>query len=59
MAAVAGLLVLQIISLVPFVGAIASLFGFGAVLLLAWRMFRQPSPTQPVATPPATQPMGA
>ena len=43
MAAVVGLIVLQIISIVPFVGAIASLFGFGAVLLLAWRTFRQPS----------------
>jgi hypothetical protein len=53
------LIVLQIIGLVPFVGVIASLFGFGAVLLMAWRTFRQPSTTQPAPTPPATQPMGA
>ena len=50
LAAVLGLIVLQVISLVPFVGAIASLFGFGAVLLLAWRIFRQPSAARPVTT---------
>jgi len=59
LAAVLGLIVLQVISLVPFVGAIASLFGFGAVLLLAWRTFRQPSAARPVTSPPATQPLGA
>ena len=59
LAAVVGLIVLPIISIVPFVGAIASLFGFGAVLLLAWRTFRQPSAPRAVTTPPATQPMGA
>lgn len=59
MASVVGLIVLQVIALVPFVGAIASLFGFGAVLLLAWRTFRQPTTSQPVMTPPAAQPMGA
>lgn len=58
MAAVVGLLVLPIISIVPFVGAIASLFGFGAVLLLAWRTFRQPTAPRVVGSPPATQPMG-
>ena len=57
-AAVVGLLILQVVSVVPFVGAIASLFGFGAVLLLAWRTFRQPSTTRPATTPPATQPIG-
>ena len=59
LAAVVGLIVLQLISLLPFVGAVASLFGFGAVLLLAWRTFRGTSTTQPVTTPPATQPLGA
>jgi hypothetical protein len=58
MAAVVGLLVLQLISLIPLVGAIASLFGFGAVLLLAWRVFRQPTSAGRVTTPPATQPLG-
>jgi hypothetical protein len=58
LAAVLGLVLLQVISLIPFVGAIASLFGFGAVLFLAWRVFRQPSQTRPVTTPPATQTLG-
>jgi hypothetical protein len=57
LASVVGLIVLQIVGLVPFVAPIASLFGFGAVLLLAWRTFREPGP-RPIATPPATQPMG-
>jgi hypothetical protein len=58
LAAVAGILILWLISFIPFVGAIASLFGFGAVLLVAWRTLRRPSATQPMVTPPATQPMG-
>ena len=58
LAAMVGLITLQILSLIPFLGAIASLFGFGAVLLMAWRTFRQPSTTQPLVSPPATQPMG-
>jgi hypothetical protein len=40
LAAVIGVLVLQVIGLLPIVGAIASFIGFGAVLLLAWRVFR-------------------
>ena len=59
LAAVLGLVVLQLISIIPFVGAIASLFGFGAVLLLAWRVFRQPSQPSPITTPSSTQPLGA
>jgi hypothetical protein len=59
LAAVVGIVVLWVVSLVPLVGAIASLFGFGAVLLLAWRTFRRPSTTQPAVTTGSTQPMGA
>ena len=44
--------------LIPFLGAIASLFGFGAVLLMAWRTFRAAVRAQPLVSPPATQPMG-
>jgi hypothetical protein len=54
LAAVLGMLVLGVLTLVPFVGAIASLFGFGAVLVLAWRVFRGPTvgaTTAPTATP--------
>jgi hypothetical protein len=58
LASVLGLIVLQVAGIVPFVTPIASLFGFGAVLLLAWRTFRRPGP-QAVVTPPAAQPMGA
>lgn len=58
LAAVVGLLVLQIISLVPFVGAIASLFGFGAVLLLAWCVFRATPATPTIAPTPTPQPIG-
>ena len=46
-----GLIDLQILSIIPFLGAIASLFGFGAVLLMAWRTFRQPSAAQPLREP--------
>jgi len=53
-----GLLVLQIISLVPFVGAVASLFGFGAVLLLAWRVFRATPATPTVSASHTAQPVG-
>jgi hypothetical protein len=59
LAAVVGIIVLAVISVIPFVGAIASLFGFGAVLLFAWRTFRHPTVPRPVTSPPATQPMGA
>lgn len=57
LAAVAGLLILEAISIVPVlavVSAIASLFGFGAVLLLAGRTLRShhaPLPTVPGPMP--------
>jgi len=57
-AAVVGIVTLQVIGLVPLVGAIASLFGFGAVLLLAWRTFRG-TPREAGAVGAAAQPMGA
>ena len=63
LASVVGVLILQIVGIVPIVGpvigAIASLFGFGAVLLLAWRIFRQPTITPTAVTPPMSQPIGA
>jgi hypothetical protein len=46
LAAVVGVITLAIIGLLPFVTAIATLFGFGALLLAAWRTLRgQPSPS--------------
>lgn len=39
-AAILGVLVLAVFSVVPLVTAVASLFGFGAVILLGWRTWR-------------------
>lgn len=43
-AAVLGVIVLAVAGLLPFVAAIAALFGFGALLLTAWRMLRPEVP---------------
>ena len=49
LAAVVGLLVLELVGIVPLVSGIATLFGYGAVLLLAWRTLRsQPTGSTPV-----------
>jgi hypothetical protein len=54
-AAVLGVVVLAVAGVLPFVGAIATLFGFGGLILAMWRMLR------PETTPPApvawTQPV--
>ena len=47
-AAILGVIVLGIAGLLPFVSGIATLFGFGGVLLAAWRMLRPETP--PAAT---------
>lgn len=54
-AAVVGVLVLAIAGVLPFVAGIATLFGFGGLVLAAWRMLRpRPSPAAPVSwTQPA------
>lgn len=52
LAAVIGVVVLGIASLLPPLSAIASLFGFGAVLLLAWKVLRH-EPLVPQASAPA------
>ena len=52
-AATVGLLVAFVIGLVPFVSAVLSIFGLGAVVLAAWRTLRRtPTTAQPV---PQTQ----
>ena len=55
LAAVIGLVVLQLVGVVPVLGivsAIASLFGFGAVLVLAWRTLTSSrGGTQPLPAP--------
>ena len=40
-AAVVGVIALSVAGMLPFVTGIATLFGFGALLLAAWRMFRR------------------
>ncbi len=40
LASVIGLAVLQVGAVLPPISAVASLFGYGAVILLAWRVFR-------------------
>jgi hypothetical protein len=54
LAAVVGILVLQVLTIIPFVTGIASLFGFGAVLLLAWRTFHQGHVGEAAVSHPAT-----
>ena len=56
-AATVGLLVAFVIGLVPFVSAVLSIFGLGAVVLAAWRTLRRtPATAQPV---PQTQAVAA
>jgi len=55
LAAVLGIIVLAIAGLLPFVTTIATLFGFGGLLLAAWRVLRpEAPPAAPVGLP---QPM--
>lgn len=57
LAAVVGLLVLEVAGIVPLVSAIATLFGYGAVLLLAWRTMRsQPTASSTAVPRPAPAP---
>lgn len=53
LAAVVGILVLQVAGIVPLVSAVATLFGYGAVLLLAWRTVRSQSTGSPIVVPRA------
>ena len=49
LASVVGLVTLLILGVLPFVTAIASLFGTGAIVLLAWRTLRAtPAPVRPI-----------
>jgi hypothetical protein len=63
LAAVVGLLVLQVLGLVPVVGGlvtgIASLFGFGAIILLAWETIRGPGRDRARSSAQAPMPTGA
>jgi hypothetical protein len=59
LASVVGVIVLQVLSIVPLATAIASLFGFGAVILLAWRVFRGGGVGTETLPRQAPAPMGA
>jgi hypothetical protein len=58
LAAIIGVIVLGLIGLIPFVSAIASAFGFGALLLYAWRLLIEhpvvPAPAPAVTAPPSS-----
>lgn len=56
LAALLGVIVLAVAGLLPFVTAIATLFGFGALLLTAWRMFRHELPPLGEADSPQPAP---
>ncbi len=47
LAALIGVLVLAFAGLVPFVSAIATVFGYGALLLMGWRILRPQAPPAP------------
>ncbi len=51
LAAVVGLVVLEVVGILPVVSGIATLFGYGAVLLLAWRTLRGESSGSSTAVP--------
>ncbi len=50
LAAVVGVIVLAFAGILPFVSAIATLFGFGALLVMGWRILRPPTATSTVGT---------
>jgi hypothetical protein len=56
LAAILGVIVLGLAGIIPFVSAIATLFGFGAVLLAAWRVLRPEAPSLSAAGTPAGSP---
>jgi hypothetical protein len=60
--AVVGILLLQVLSFVPIlalVAMIASLFGFGAVVLLAWRTVRSSGAPRPAVAGAAPAPIAS
>lgn len=59
LAAVVGILILEVLGLLPFLPMIASLFGFGAVLLLAWRTLRAGSFPMAATRQSAAAPMAS
>lgn len=52
-AAVVGILVLSVVTLIPVVGGLVSFLGMGAVVLLMWRTLRRDATSEPAAQPAA------
>ena len=59
LAAVLGVIVLAVAGILPFVSAIATLFGFGALLLTAWRLLRHEGSRAAEAGPALPAPSAA
>jgi hypothetical protein len=57
LAAVIGLLALGVLSIIPLVGGIISFVGFGAVVLLMWRVIRRERGAVSTAAQPETAPV--
>ncbi len=57
LAAVIGIIALAVLGIVPFLAAIADLFGFGAVILLAWQTIRPSTTAAPIFQGQAPAPM--
>ncbi len=58
LAAIIGIALLDVVSIVPVVGAVASFLGFGAVALLMWRVFLGTTGTAHAITPAASPAAG-
>lgn len=59
LASVLGIIVLSIAGVLPFVTAIATLFGFGGVVLAGWRVLRPETPPAAPAGAPLPEPTAA
>jgi hypothetical protein len=57
LAAVIGLLALGVLSIIPFIGGLISFVGFGAVVLLMWRVIRRERGAESTAAQPAPAPV--
>jgi cytoskeletal protein CcmA (bactofilin family) len=53
LAAVVGILILSVVTLIPVVGGLVSFLGMGAVVLLMWRTLRRDANSEPASQPVA------
>lgn len=57
LAATVGVIVLGLASMLPFVSTVATLFGFGAIVLAGWRIIRPEAPAVAAAGTPQAAPL--